>query len=61
MNDSKVKLGEKKDRHERIGKGFIGYNGLRLIFKLFKKKKIPIILETPYPTHKRDFKLLLKK
>ena len=60
MNDSKVKLGEKKDRHDNIGKGFIGYIGLRLIFKLFYKKKIPIILETPYSLHKKDFKLLMK-
>jgi len=47
LNDSKVKLGEKKDRHESIGEGYIGFNGLKMIFDYFYNMGIPIILETP--------------
>lgn len=47
MNDSKVQLGSKKDRHEDIGYGYIGLDGLKKLYKLFSKNYIPIILETP--------------
>ena len=59
LNDSKTKLNSKKDRHENIGKGKIGLKGLKIFFKFFVKKKIPIVLETPYKLHKKDFDLLI--
>jgi deoxyribonuclease-4 len=47
LNDSKKGLGEFKDRHENLGDGHIGKNGLSKVIKFMKELKIPIILETP--------------
>lgn len=47
MNDSKGILGCKKDRHEDIGYGKIGLEGLRYFYKKFNKQNVPMILETP--------------
>lgn len=47
FNDSLEGLGSRKDRHQPIGHGMIGYNGLLHFAKVFKKLKVPIILETP--------------
>lgn len=47
MNDSKKELGSKADRHEHIGKGFIGKEGFANIMNDKKISKIPKILETP--------------
>ena len=47
MNDSKKPLGSKVDRHEHIGKGFIGVQGFKNIMNDKKIKYIPKILETP--------------
>jgi deoxyribonuclease-4 len=47
MNDSLKEFGSKRDRHEHIGKGFIGLEGFRNIVNDKRLKKIPMILETP--------------
>ncbi len=47
MNDSKKELGSRKDRHEHIGKGFIGLEGFRNIVNDRRLKNVPMILETP--------------
>ncbi len=47
MNDSKKEFGSKRDRHEHIGKGFIGLDGFSNIVNDPKLKNIPMILETP--------------
>ena len=47
MNDSKKPLGSKVDRHEHIGKGFIGIEGFTNIMNDERIKHIPKILETP--------------
>ena len=47
MNDSKKELGSRVDRHEHIGKGFIGLDGFANIMNDRRLKKIPKILETP--------------
>ncbi|MEA2030511.1 MAG: deoxyribonuclease IV [candidate division Zixibacteria bacterium] len=47
MNDSKKPFGEKKDRHEHIGQGYIGLEGFSNIVNDSRLKKIPMILETP--------------
>ncbi|MEJ2105394.1 MAG: deoxyribonuclease IV [Ignavibacteriaceae bacterium] len=47
MNDSKKPLGSKVDRHEHIGKGFIGLEGFKNIMNDKRLIKIPKILETP--------------
>lgn len=47
MNDSKKELGSKVDRHEHIGKGFIGKEGFANIMNDKKLLNVPKILETP--------------
>ncbi len=47
MNDSKKELGSRVDRHEHIGKGFIGLDGFSNIMNDKKLSKVPKILETP--------------
>ena len=47
LNDSKKDLGTRVDRHEHIGKGFIGLEAFRLILNDPRFKKIPKIIETP--------------
>lgn len=46
INDSKTKLGSKKDRHESIGKGSIGIDGFLNLMKDDISDDIPLILET---------------
>ncbi|UCH66652.1 MAG: deoxyribonuclease IV [Ignavibacterium sp.] len=47
MNDSKKELGSRVDRHEHIGKGFIGLDGFANIMNDRRLKNVPKILETP--------------
>jgi deoxyribonuclease-4 len=47
MNDSKKPLVSKVDRHEHIGKGFIGIQGFTNIMNDKRIEHIPKILETP--------------
>jgi len=47
LNDSKKELGSKVDRHESIGKGFIGEDTFKRMMKDTRFDNIPIILETP--------------
>ena len=47
MNDSKKPLGSRVDRHEHIGKGFIGIEGFTNIMNDKRIKHIPKVLETP--------------
>lgn len=47
MNDSKKELGSRVDRHEHIGKGFIGKEGFTNIMNDKKLERVPKILETP--------------
>jgi len=50
LNDSKKELGSRVDRHEHIGKGFIGLNGFRFLMNDKRFENIPKILETPKGT-----------
>lgn len=47
INDSMFGLGSKKDRHENIGKGYIGYKGFSNIVNDSAFNNIPMIMETP--------------
>ena len=47
MNDSKKALGSRVDRHEHIGKGFIGKEGFKNIMNDKRLEHIPKVLETP--------------
>ncbi len=57
-NDSKVALGERKDRHEHIGKGKIGIEGFKNIIKNPNFKNINMIVETPPEMVGEDIKAL---
>lgn len=47
VNDSKAGLGSRIDRHEHIGKGKIGLEGLRVFLHYGWPRELPVILETP--------------
>jgi deoxyribonuclease IV len=47
LNDSKKDLGTRVDRHEHIGKGFIGLNGFRSLLQDERFRSVPKVLETP--------------
>jgi deoxyribonuclease IV len=47
LNDSKKELGTRVDRHEHIGKGFIGLEAFKILMNDPKFEKIPKIIETP--------------
>ena len=46
-NDSKMEFGSKKDRHEHIGKGYIGIQAFENFVNDKRFAEIPFILETP--------------
>ena len=48
MNDSKNPCGAHKDRHENLGKGYIGFDALSYIVHHPDFSDVPKILETPY-------------
>ncbi len=47
FNDSKSRLGSRVDRHEHIGKGEIGREGMKNIINHPKLSTLPFIMETP--------------
>ena len=55
MNDSKGELNSNRDRHDHIGLGEIGKEGLGEIIKIMNKNNIPIVLETPIDDIRDDF------
>ncbi len=58
-NDSKVELGARKDRHEHLGKGFIGLDGFKAIVNHPKLAHMNLYLETePDEFRKEDLALL---
>ncbi len=60
INDSLFDLGSGKDRHARIGEGFIGLDALRRIVRYPAFAGLPMILETPNepPEHGDEIRLL---
>ncbi len=68
INDSKIPLGGRKDRHEHIGDGEIGEKGFKCLLEFWSKGlKIkdkgylfPLILETEHDKVKEDIKILKK-
>ena len=56
INDSKNERGARKDRHENIGNGFIGFETLVKIVHHPKLESITKILETPYIENKPPYK-----
>ena len=60
LNDSKKGLGSRVDRHEHIGKGFIGKESFRLIINDRRFNNISRIIETPKGPDMREDKINLK-
>ncbi|WP_166241695.1 deoxyribonuclease IV [Paenibacillus turpanensis] len=64
LNDSKHPCGSLRDRHENIGKGYIGENGFqRLCIPSEVLRELPIVLETPVPeeyTHGQEIAYVRK-
>ena len=62
INDSKNICGAKKDRHENLGKGYIGLDNLLKVIYNKRLDGISMILETPYindfPPYKEEIKLI---
>lgn len=56
VNDSKNERGARKDRHENIGYGHIGFEVLNKVVHHPKLKDVPKILETPYIDGKAPYK-----
>lgn len=54
FNDTKDKLGSRRDRHEHIGKGFIGLEGMKRILNHPKLRDKAFILETPKDSENAD-------
>lgn len=66
INDSKNELGSGKDRHENIGKGFIGLQAIKSIVNNKHFKHLPKALETPnkqmdLDIWKKEIELILDK
>ena len=55
LNDSKGELNSNLDRHNHIGLGEIGNEGLSEMIKIMNENKIPIVLETPIDDIRDDF------
>ena len=59
LNDSLKDLGSKIDRHQHIGKGYIGLKGFRNLLNDRRFVGIPMVLETPKsPDMKQDIENL---
>ena len=60
LNDSMNDLGAHKDRHQKIGQGFIGLEALVRIINHPVLRELPFILETPneFEGYKQEIELL---
>jgi deoxyribonuclease-4 len=47
VNDSKIELNGHKDRHEQIGDGLIGKQGIKLFTQHSDLQHVDLLLETP--------------
>jgi len=62
-NDSKTAFGSRADRHQHIGRGYIGKDGFRRIVCHPKLRSIPFICETPIDRpgdDKRNLRMMRK-
>lgn len=58
LNDSREGLGSNRDRHESLGQGRIGNEGIRALCTYKPISSIPFIMETPREKHKEDMKTI---
>lgn len=57
INDSKNQRGDRKDRHENIGFGNLGFDALNHIVHHKDFEAVPKILESPYVSESKDSKI----
>ncbi len=60
LNDSYNDIGKHIDRHQNIGRGYIGIEGIKQIIMFFTSLNIPIVLETPDEYINDDLAILSK-
>jgi deoxyribonuclease-4 len=60
LNDAKMGLGSRLDRHESIGRGFLGAPAFRRLLRDPRFRGVPMVLETPggLPAWKEELALL---
>jgi len=58
LNDSREGLGSNRDRHESLGQGRIGNEGIGALCTHKPISSIPFIMETPREKHKEDMKTI---
>ncbi|WP_101772475.1 deoxyribonuclease IV [Peptostreptococcus faecalis] len=60
VNDSKNPVGSHKDRHEKIGEGYLGIDTFKKVVNHPYLKNLPMILETPndFEGYKKEIELL---
>ncbi|HKJ66439.1 MAG TPA: deoxyribonuclease IV [bacterium] len=60
INDSKKALGSRVDRHENLGRGYLGLEAFRLLINDDRFDGIPMILETPggNPWYVKNLKIM---
>ena len=63
INDSKNPLGAHKDRHEKIGEGFIGTEGILRVMRHPALRGLPFYLETPNELdgYEREIRMLTER
>jgi len=55
LNDAKGGLGSRLDRHQHIGLGQIGEEGMAAVLAEADKRDVPVVLETPINEERDDF------
>jgi deoxyribonuclease-4 len=58
LNNCVYKFNSHRDVHANIESGYINENALKHFYKFFKKKNIPIILETPNHGYREEINML---
>jgi deoxyribonuclease-4 len=57
LNDSKTPLGSRKDRHEHLGEGELGWEPFAWLIQSSRFLGVPMILETPEAREKHEHNL----
>ncbi len=60
FNDSQADFNSHKDRHEHLGEGKIGLNGLKEVIKIAKKQDLNLYIETKHDKIEQDLKTAKK-
>jgi deoxyribonuclease-4 len=58
LNDSRMPLGSRVDRHQHIGQGFVGFTAFGLLVRDPRLRDVPMVIETPKALSGRGTALL---